>query len=349
MKDTTSEQLKQPKRGIFELSITQHRERVFAAKPAHEPADVPFFDILVPAGENIKIPVTIYMPKEPREAELGTLFFIPGTGFIAQENKFTRVMASHICATSNCQVIVINHRLAPENQFPDGIIDCYNVFKFFVKHMPHRFLINQNAVAIGGYSSGGNFAISVAMKAKEEGLPLKRVILLSPMVDLSRALSRGFENIQNLDTDITEEFVNWCVELYTPKNVSLKSAAISPFWHKKERFNVLRNVGIDFLVGGDDRCFGDTEYFEQKLRHNGVHTTKEILPNEKHSYGWHNLKIADLIAKRLRAAFECSIESIPQYTVSLVPQLTSGATKEESNNNNHEQEEHGFEVPRSKL
>lgn len=347
MKNITPEQIKSPEKGIFELSITLHRERVFKAEPTHDPADVPFLDMLVPISENVKIPVTIFMPKEPKDAELGTLFYIPGTGFIAHENKFTRLMASRICEASGCQVIVINHRLAPENQFPEGILDCYNVFKFFVKQMPHRFLINKNAVAIAGYSSGANFAVTVAMKAKKEGLPLNRLILLSPMVDLSRKVSLGYELIQNADTIISEEFVKWCIELYLPKKVSLTNSTISPFWHKKEDLKTfLQGTGIDFLVGGEDRCFGDTQHFQRKLNDAGVYTTKEILPHEKHSYPWHNMLVPELIAKRLKAAFECHTESILQYTVALIPKPTSGTTEEEINN---EQDENNFETPRSKL
>src|SRR5574337_1905715 len=276
MKDIIPKPLiEQPKKGIFEPSITLHRERVFNAKPSHEPADVPFLDILVPISDNVKIPVTIFMPKEPKDSELGTLFYIPGTAFIAQENKFTRVMASRICEASGCQVIVINHRLAPENQFPDGVLDCYHVFKFFVKEMPQRFLINKQAIAIAGYSSGGNYAVTVAAKAKKEGLPVNRLILLSPLIDLSRTLSLGYKHIENTDTDIGEEFIKWCIELYLPKKVSITNSTISPFWHKKEYLrDSLKEVGVDFLVGSDDRCFGDTQSFQRKLNSVGVFTTK---------------------------------------------------------------------------
>lgn len=319
------------KRGIFDPSIIEHRERLAAAKPLIEPADVPFFDIIVPVHHGIKIPVRIYLPKHT-QGIMPTLFYIPGTAFIAHEVKFTRVICSHIAEKAKCQVIVINHRLAPENPFPEGFLDVYAVFKFFVQKMPERYLIHQEQIAIAGYSSGGNFAALMAIQAAKENIPIARQILISPLVDLSRSL-KGFEIYENQDKAISQEFVNFFLTLYIPEQMDAKNPRLSPFWEKNSACKNLPKT--DIILAQYDRFRSDAEYYAAKLEEAGVAIEKLVAYGEDHSYLWYKLEVIEKIAERLTLAFRP--ETIPQlipsqHTISRIrPQLkpVSKQTQEE--------------------
>ena len=317
------------KRCIFDPSIIEHRERLAAAKPLIEPADVPFFDIIVPIHHDIKIPVRIYLPKH-HQGIMPTLFYIPGTAFIAHEVKFTRVICSHIAEKAKCQVIVINHRLAPENPFPDGFLDTYTVFKFFVQKMPEHYLIHQGQIAIAGYSSGGNFAALMAIQAAKENIQIARQILISPLVDLSRSL-KGFEVYENQDKTISEEFVNFFLNLYIPEQMDARDPRLSPFWEKSNACKKLPKT--DIILAQYDRFRSDAEHYAAKLEAAGVISEKLIAPDEDHSYLWYKLEVIEKIAERLTLAFRP--EMIPRsisshHTISYIkPRLKPISTQTE--------------------
>ena len=188
--------------------------------------------------KDVCIPIRIYRPKNI-SAPYPTLFYVPGTAFVAREIAFTGVICTHIAEQSNCQVIVINHRLAPEDQFPKGLDDAYNLLRFFVKAPKFLFKIDNTKMAIVGYSSGGNFAASMAMQGKEEGLLITRQILISPMLDLLRSLKDFKNDFEDKDTTITDEFVEWFLDLYLPEGINPQNPWLSPFWHKPKRLQGL--------------------------------------------------------------------------------------------------------------
>lgn len=281
------------KRGIFDNSIIEHRARVAAAIPMANAADVPFMDVIVPIQDAIKIPVRIYQPAFPKKGPYPTLFYIPGTAFVAHESKFTRVVCSHICQRAQCQVIVINHRLAPESQFPGGLFDAYQVMEFFVKKPPYSQLIDHSKIAIGGYSSGGTIAASMAIKAVKQGLPVAVQILFSPFVDLSRSLNTH-KIFEEQDCDISESFVNWMLDLYIPENANPKNPLMSPFWSKAKDVQGLPPTAI--ILAEYDRFRSDAEAYYQKMDEAGVYTKRLLLEGENHSYLWHKLEIVEKVA-----------------------------------------------------
>ena len=290
------------KKGIFDQSITEHRQKLTLANPTLTAApDVPFFDMLVPIDKNIKIPARIYIsPDVKNQKEIPTVFWVPGTGFVATETKFTHVICTHLCKLAKCQVVVLNHRLAPENQFPIGYLDCYNVFKFFAKERPNNFAIDKNKMVVAGYSSGGNFAALIAIHAVKDGIPLAKQILISPIVDLSRVLP-GFRNYEDKDTDITEEFVQWVISLYLPPDEDCQNPHVSPFFKPEKEIKKLPST--DIIFAEYDRCRGDAEHYFNKLKDQDVHVEKFLAVGEKHSYLWYNMQVTEKIAERLQITF----------------------------------------------
>jgi len=290
------------KRGIFDPSILEHRRELSFSTPTLKAVEnIPFYDLLIPIENGVKIPVRIYVHPEMRnEQRIPTLFYVPGTGFVAAETKFTHVTCTHLCSETKCQVIVINHRLAPEAQFPAGTSDAYNVFKHFAKDAPIRYSIDREKIAIAGYSSGGNIAALIAIRAIKEGIYLRKQILISPIVDLSRSLP-GFKAFENRDTDISDAFVHWVVGLYLPPDENPKNPAASPFWKNGSELKGLPST--DIIVAEFDRCRSDSEYYILKLLKEKVPVERFMAPQEKHSYLWHNMQVTEKFSERLMIAF----------------------------------------------
>lgn len=302
----------QRKCGFFGLSIVEHRDRLASAQPRLLPADVNVTDILVPLHNNVKIPARIFRPKKIKKV-FPTVFYVPGTAFIASEIKFTKVICSHIAEKAKCQVIVINHSLAPENQFPKGLLDAYKIFEYFVKHVSEEYLIDKNHLVIAGYSSGGNFATLMAMKAKENGINIVKQILVSPIVDLSRSLY-GFEEYENQDKAISEEFISFFLDLYIPKNINPRNPHMSPIWEKDQKLQKLPKT--DIILGKFDRFRSDSEGYYLRLQLCGVRVEKIVIEDADHSFLWHNLETIEEVAERIKIVFK------PEAIYHLSPKLT---------------------------
>jgi acetyl esterase len=317
---------------IFDHSVTAHRVKVASAAPTLEALEnIPFLDMLVPVEKNVQIPVRIYTPPHLKNNEkLPTLFYIPGTGFVAAEIKFTHVTCTHVCQNAKCRVIVIHHRLAPENQFPAPYLDAYKVINFFVKESPNIFSIDINKIAISGYSSGGNIAAAIAIKALKEGIPIKKQILISPMVDFSRTLP-GFKIYEEKDTDITEEFLHWIIGLYLPPSENPRNPKASPFWMKEKKIKGLPST--DIILAQYDRCRSDSEYYYLKLKKADVPVEKFVLDNETHAFLWRNIKVTEKFAERLQIAFkDIALEKPLTNTISHISLKNKAEEKEENTN-----------------
>ncbi|MBR0397012.1 MAG: alpha/beta hydrolase [Eubacterium sp.] len=65
-------------------------------------------------------------------------------------------------------VINVEYPLSPEVKFPREKEQTYDVVSY-VYHHPEEFKIDNQAMAVCGYSAGANIAAVVAMMAKEEG------------------------------------------------------------------------------------------------------------------------------------------------------------------------------------
>lgn len=314
------------KNGIFDRSIIEHRERVAAAIPMAKAADVSFIDALIPIEENIKISVRIYSPPLPKKEPHPTLFYVPGTAFVANESKFTRVICSHIALRAKCQVIVINHSLAPESQFPRAFEDAYHVMKFFIEKALYN--INYSKIAVGGYSSGGNIATSMAIQAGKDGIPIAAQILLSPIVDLSRSLN-AHKAFEEQDSDISEEFVKWFLSLYIPENANPKNPVMSPFWSEKSDLQRLPLTAI--ILAEYDRFRSDAEAYYEKLGEAGVYAKRLMLDGENHAYLWQKLEIIERVADDILAPLFGKTTAIVRplsHTLTFVkPRLTIEAGK----------------------
>ena len=217
---------------------------------------------------------------------------------------------------------MINHRLAPENPGPTAFRDSYEVMKSFIETVPWSQLVDPSKIIIGGYSSGGNIAASMTIQARKEGIPVAMQVLLSPELDLSRSLD-AYKAFEEQDTDISEEFVNWFLDLYIPEGVNPQHPSLSPLWSKKADLQRLPPTAI--VLAERDRFRSDAEAFYKKLGEVGVYAKRLMLEGETHAYAWHKLEVTEKIADILYPI--CGERAVPRplpHTLHFVkPRLTA--------------------------
>jgi len=229
---------------------------------------------------------------------LSTIYFLPGTAFVAREESFTDVICSHICANSECQVLCIKHELAPEVKFPNGHLDAYKILKKTLE-LTASYNVDKTKMAIVGYSSGGNFAALITAMAGKDGLNFNRQVLISPCLDLSRHCSK-FKDFENQDTAITEQFVTWFLNHYVPEGTKREDPRISPVW--EDIANLKKLPPTDIIVATYDRFRGDSEIYAEKLQKAAIAITKYEVPKEDHSFLWNRIDISEFIGLKIKYA-----------------------------------------------
>jgi acetyl esterase/lipase len=87
----------------------------------------------------------------------------------------------------------VDYRMPPEHPYPAALDDCMAVYRHVLdNHAPER-------VVIHGRSAGGNLAVAMLLRAREEGLVLPAaLVLLSPEVDLTES-GDSFQTNRTID------------------------------------------------------------------------------------------------------------------------------------------------------
>ena len=139
----------------------------------------------------------ISIPKEVKDDVI--ILYIHGGGFVSGSAAASRAYCSNLAKYTGYRVISAEYRLSPENKFPAGIEDCYNILRVIRKKYP------DSKVVLAGESAGGNLSLALGLKARDRGRrSIAAVIAHSPLVDLTGFLDRSAHEID--DFTVFENF-----------------------------------------------------------------------------------------------------------------------------------------------
>jgi len=117
------------------------------------------------------------VPKHPLS---GTLLYIHGGGFASCSAATHRPITASLARRTKAAVFSANYRLAPEAPFPAALDDVIATYEWLVGEM------RGVPVAIAGDSAGGGLALSLAVHARDAGLPPPACLVgFSPWTDLA--------------------------------------------------------------------------------------------------------------------------------------------------------------------
>lgn len=120
------------------------------------------------------------------------ILYIHGGGFVSGSASASRAYCSMLASFSGYRVISAEYRLSPENTFPDGIEDCYNILRVIRKKYPDSKLV------LAGESAGGNLSLALALKARDRGRrSIAAILSHSPVVDFTGVLDRTQHEIDD--------------------------------------------------------------------------------------------------------------------------------------------------------
>ena len=84
----------------------------------------------VTARDGHAIPVRTYRPKNPPTGGSPLVVFVHGGGFCLGDLNTEELNCRLFAAELGCAVVNPDYRLAPENPFPAGVLDCWDVLQW---------------------------------------------------------------------------------------------------------------------------------------------------------------------------------------------------------------------------
>ena len=143
------------------------------------PADVKTADRSIP-GPDGQIPLRVYAPHEEESGPRGLILYCHGGGFVLGDLDTYDSVCRAICEESDCVVVSVDYRLAPEHPFPAAVEDCYAALTWVAAHA-EELGGDPERIAVCGDSAGGNLAAVLSLLAREKGPAIRHQVLIYPV------------------------------------------------------------------------------------------------------------------------------------------------------------------------
>lgn len=153
-----------------------------------------------------------------------------GGGYSTGSSLYARTLTSKLAEFTSMDVLCFDYRLAPENPYPAATEDAMKAWNYLM-------LLGYGAgdVILTGDSAGGNLALSLMLKLKEEGRILPRgLVLMSPWTDLTSS-GKSFATKAELDPVLDSAYIDRMIQAYA-EGQNLKNPYISPLFGNFEGF-----------------------------------------------------------------------------------------------------------------
>jgi monoterpene epsilon-lactone hydrolase len=201
------------------------------------------------------------------------IVYTHGGGCVTNSAHSHRKLAGHLAKAAGVHALVLDYRLAPENQFPAQLEDAVAA---------HRWLRRQGytptRTATAGDSAGANLAITTVLKLRDLGEKLPAaVIAFSPWVDMEN-LGESFETNANSDALVTRDVSAMMAGLYLG-NASHTDPLANPLYADLAGF-----PPVFVSVGDAETLMDNGERFVKRAKAAGVATELEYGRGQQHIF-----------------------------------------------------------------
>lgn len=248
---------------------------------AVELTDISTMVAMTPGGD---VPVRVY---RDGEGPSGVVVYLHGGAFFLGSLDTHDHVARSLARASGCTVVSVGYRLAPENPYPSGLLDCYRVVQWIIEN-PAVVGWDGGTLALAGDSSGGTFVAAVAALAHDDGIDaITHQVLLYPSLDLDFDESRYASLRENavgygLETAALRPFNAF----YLSSGADPADPLVSPI--KRADLSGLPPALI--ITAEHDPLRDEGEQYGARLREAGVSTTVTRYAGATHGFlqhfGW---------------------------------------------------------------
>ena len=204
-----------------------------------------------------------------------------GGGYSTGSSLYARTLTSKLASSTSMDVLCFDYRLAPENPYPAATEDAMKVWN-------HLMLFGYGArdVILTGDSAGGNLALSLTLKLKQEGRLLPRgIVLMSPWTDLTSSGDSFLEKAE-MDPVLNSAYIDRMVEAYA-QGQELKNPLISPLYGDFDGF-----PPTYIQVGENEILLSDSTRLHQAFVDANVSVKMDVYPGMWHVFQMSPVKTA---------------------------------------------------------
>lgn len=169
-----------PPRGWHQMPLAEAREafETFGDEPMSG-EKVPLAQIHDRTiGEGIRI--RVYRPSDQKQ--LRPIVYFHGGGWVLGSLETHDALCRFLAVESRAVVISVDYRLSPECPFPEPLDDCYEALTYVAENA-EELGVDRDRIVVAGDSAGGNLALAVAIRARDEQGPrITQQLLMYPVV-----------------------------------------------------------------------------------------------------------------------------------------------------------------------
>ncbi len=182
------------------------------------------------------------------------ILYCHGGGYSTGSSLYARTLTSKLAMSTSMDVLSFDYRLAPENPYPAATQDAMRVWNYLM-------LLGYGArdIIVAGDSAGGNLALSLTFKLKEEGRLLPRgLVLMSPWTDLTSS-GKSHQTKADIDPVLNAAYLEDMIQNYAAGQ-NLEDPYISPLFGEYEGF-----PPTYIQVGGNEILLDDSAMLYRKM------------------------------------------------------------------------------------
>jgi len=164
----------------------------------------------------------------------------------------------------------VDYRMPPEHPYPAALDDCMAAYRALLMEYPGENII------VTSISAGGNLAAALALRARDEGLPLPRaLVLLTPEIDLTES-GDTFETNRMVDVVLPKPLM--ATNLLYAGGHDLSDPYLSPLFG-----DLTKGFPPTFLQAGTrDMFLSNAVRFHRALRRASVVTELHVFEGMPH-------------------------------------------------------------------
>ena len=211
------------------------------------------------------------------------ILYCHGGGYTSGNLGYSKVLASKLTQCTGFDVLAFEYRLAPEFPYPAALKDAEAVWDYLM-HLGY----GAGDIVIAGDSAGGNMALSLCLKLKQEQRMLPgAMLLMSPWTDMTGS-GKSMTERAEFDPMLTPEYIGTVGAAYA-NGENLKNPMLSPLFGDFHGFPPTL-----IQVGTHEILFSDSDSLCEKMKAAGVSCRLETWEDMWHVFQMFPLKKSSL-------------------------------------------------------
>lgn len=224
------------------------------------------------------IPVRLYTPVDATAGVLPALVYFHGGGWVVGDLDSHDSVCRGLANASGCKVIAVDYRLAPEHTWPAAPDDSFAAVEWVIANAA-AIGVDDQRIAVGGDSAGGNLAAAVTLRARAaQGPHISFQLLIYPALDATMGLASIGENAEGYFLE--KAGMDWFYGHYIPPEADMEDPDISPLF--SDDLSALPAAYV--VTAGFDPLRDEGKDYALKLESAGVAVTHINYPGMVHGF-----------------------------------------------------------------